>query len=144
VRFRGLTVALVERLAPHAPAGLEVREEPDGHLQLRLDEGRWEAFPLDEPELEEEISADTYDPPQPAFSVLEALDFVQEFVRSELDSGVDSANASKRADAGSAGAGPGIEWEDGEPWADLEDGEIRFGYGDSSFDPIPLDSLRAD
>jgi hypothetical protein len=122
VLFRGLTAALVERLAPHAPAGLEVREEPEGYLQLRLDESRWEAFPLDEPELELEISADAYDPPLPAFSVLEALDFVQEYVGAELD----------------------VEWEDGEPWADLEDGEIRFGYGDSSFEPIALGSLRDD
>ena len=122
MRFRGLTAALVERLAPHAPTGLELREEPEGHLQLHVDENRWEAYPLDEPELEEEIAADTYDPPQPAFAVLEALDFVQEYVGAELD----------------------VQWEAGEPWADLEDGEIRFGYGDTSFEPIALDSLRDD
>jgi hypothetical protein len=122
VRHVGLAAAVVDRLAPHAPAGLELREEPEGHLQLRLDESRWEAFPLDEPEVEEEIPAETYDPPQPAFAVLEALDFVQEYVATELR----------------------VEWEDGEPWADLEDGEIRFGYGDTSFEPIALDSLQAD
>jgi len=46
----------------------------------------------------------------------------------------------------SAGAGvaqlvPG-EWEQGEPWAEQDDAEIRFGYADgTTFDPIPLDSL---
>jgi hypothetical protein len=122
VRFGGLAAALVERLAPHVPAGIELREQPQGFVQAWVTDERWEAFPLDEPELEEEIPLQTYDPPQPAFAVLEALDFLQEYVRSDVD----------------------VDWEDGEPWADLEDGEIRFGYGDTSFEPIALDSLRDD
>ena len=122
MRFGGLAAAFVERLAPHVPAQIELREQPQGFAQAWVTDERWEAFALDEPELEEEVPPETYDPPQPAFAVLEALDFLQEYVRSDLD----------------------VDWEDGEPWADLEDDEIRFGYGDTSFEPIALDSLRGD
>ncbi len=116
--YPGLAAAVAERLAPHAPAGLVLRARPEGHLQAWIDEARWESFPLDEPELEEEIEPATYDPPYPAFAVLEALDFVQDFVRYEL----------------------GAEWP-GEAWAELAAGEIRFGLGDQAFEPIPLTSL---
>jgi hypothetical protein len=120
MRFGGLAAAFVARVADHLPAGIELREEPEGRLQARVSDERWESFALDEPEVEEEIDLATYDPPFPAFAVLEALDFVQQFVHEELDPG----------------------WEPGEPWADLEDEEIRFGYGDgSSFEPIALTEL---
>lgn len=114
--YPGLAAALVERLAPHAPAGVELREEPRGYLQARLDERRYEAFPLDEPELEEEVDPAAYDPPYPAFAVLDALDFLQEFVRAEL----------------------GEEWG-GEPWAELDEGDVRFGLGEREFDPIRIE-----
>ncbi len=113
----GLATALAARLAPHAPAGLELHAEA-GALQARLDDARRDAFPVDEPELEPEIAPGTYDPPYPAFAVLEALDFVQEFVRGEL----------------------GEEWG-GEAWAELDEDEIRFGLGDQAFEPIPLSEL---
>jgi hypothetical protein len=119
--FPGLAAAIVERVAPFVPEGVELREEPEGHVRAWVDESRWESFPVDEPELEEEIAESAYDPPYPAFAALEALDFLQEFVRNEL----------------------GLEWEGGEPWAALEDDEIRFGYDDgAAFDPIPLSALR--
>ena len=118
--YRGLAAAVVERVAPRLPAGVELREEPPGFLQAWLDESRWEAFPLDEPELVEEIDAADYDPPYPAFAVLEALDFLQELVHAELDSA----------------------WEPGEPWAEQDDDEIRFGFADGpTFEPVPLSAL---
>ncbi|MGZ4390187.1 MAG: hypothetical protein ACXVZL_12480 [Gaiellaceae bacterium] len=117
-RYPGLAAAVAARMAPHAPEGIELREEPSGFLQARIDENRWETFPLDEPEVEEEIPAEAYDPPYPAFGVLEALDFVQEFVRYELGSG----------------------WE-GEAWAELGPDAIRFGYGELAFEPVPLSAL---
>ena len=116
--YPGLAAAVAARMTPHAPAGIELREQPRGFLQARVDENRWETFPLDEPEVEEEIPAEAYDPPYPAFAVLEALDFVQEFVRYEL----------------------GTEWE-GEAWAELGRDEIRFGYGELAFEPVPLSAL---
>ena len=116
--YPGLAAAVAARMAPHAPAGIELREEPPGCLQARVDENRWETFPLDEPEVEAEIPADAYEPPYPAFAVLEALDFVQEFVRYEL----------------------GTEWE-GEAWAELGPDEIRFGIGGLAFEPVPLSAL---
>ena len=120
--YSGLAAAVVERVAPIVPAGLELREEPEGFLRAVVDEQRWEAYPLDEPELEEEIDPATYEPPYPAFGVLEAIDFLQEFVRDEL----------------------GAEWEQGEPWAEQDEEEIRFGYaGGPTFEPILLASLRA-
>jgi hypothetical protein len=120
VTYRGLAAAIVERVAPYAPDAVAIREEPEGFVQAWVDEGRWESFAVDEPELDDDVDASTYDPPYPAFAALEALDFLQEFVRNEV----------------------GAEWEDGEPWAELEDGEIRFGYeGGAGFDPIPVDSL---
>jgi hypothetical protein len=123
VTFRGLAAAVVERLAPHLPARLEVREQPEGTLRLQVADDRWETFRLDEPEVEAEIDPATYDPPYPAFAVLEALDLVQEYVRIELDA----------------------EWEEGEPWAELDDEEIRFGYaGGTTFEPIPLDALSSE
>lgn len=111
--YPGLAAALAERLAG-AVGGVTFAEEPDGFLRAAVDEERWEVFPLDEPELEEEIDPDAYDPPYPAFAVLEALDFVQELVRYEL----------------------GRELE--EPWAELRDGEIRFGFGETALAPIAL------
>jgi hypothetical protein len=118
--IRGLAAAVVERIAPFAPAGLEISEQPEGFLEARIDESRWETYPLDDPDVAEDVDPETFDPPYPAFPVLELLDFLQEYVRTEL----------------------GDEWEQGEPWAALEDGEIRFGYdGGISFDPIPVASL---
>ena len=122
LRFGGLAAAVVERVGRSAPDGLELLEEPEGYLQARVDDGRWEAHALDEPELLEDVPLDAYDPPYPAFGVLEALDFLQEFVRSELDVG----------------------WDAGEPWAELDEDEIRFGFaGGTTFPPIPLSSLDA-
>ena len=114
MRFPGLAAAVAERVAGALPAGVAASEEPEGYLRVGLDEGRWEVFPLDEPEVEEEIAPDVYDPPFPAFAVLEALDFVQEFVREE------------------AGR------ELAEPWAELEDETIRLGFGDDELEPIRL------
>jgi len=120
VSFRGLAAAVVERVAPAAPAGLEIAEQPEGFLRVGLDESRWEVYPLDEPEIVEEIDPATYDPPYPAFAVLEALDFLQEYVRHELEP----------------------EWEQGEAWAEQDDDEIRFGFaGGTTFEPIPLSAL---
>jgi hypothetical protein len=119
VTWRGLAAAVAERLAPHAPEGLVVREEPEGFLQAWVDEARWESYPLDEPDVEEEIDPATYDPPYPAFAVLEALDFVQEYARNEL----------------------GADWP-GEAWAELTAGEIRFGIGEADLPPIPLAELN--
>jgi hypothetical protein len=120
--FRGLAAAVVERMAPYAPEGVELLEEPDGFLQARTGETRWEAFALDEPEVDPAVDPLVYDPPYPAFAVLEALDFLQEFVRHEL----------------------GIDWESGEPWALVEDDEIHFGYaGGTAFEPVPFDALSA-
>lgn len=117
--FPGLATAVVARIANHVPHGIDLREEPEGRLRLEAGE-RWDSFPLDEPEVEHEIDPETYDPPFPAFAVLEALDFVQEFVHDDLDPA----------------------WEPGEPWAELEDDEIQFGYtGGTSFEPIPLAEL---
>jgi hypothetical protein len=113
--YPGLAAALAASLAARAPAGLELREEPAGHLCAAADEHRWESFPVDEPELEEELEPTTYDPPYPAFGVLEALDFVQEFVRNEL----------------------GEEWG-GEPWAELEGSTVRFGLGSVEFPPVSV------
>jgi hypothetical protein len=119
----GLAAALVARIAPVAPDGVEIVEEPPGFLRTRIDDPRWEALAVDRPELEEEIPAEDYDPPYPAASALEALDFVQEFVRNELD----------------------VEWPPGspEPMAALVDDEIRFWFGAEddptlTFEPIPL------
>ena len=70
VTFAGLAAALFARTAPTVPAELELIEEPDGFLQARRDDDRWEAFPVDEPELEEEIDPSACDPPFPAFAVL--------------------------------------------------------------------------
>lgn len=112
--YVGLAAALAERLAPVLPAGIVAAEEPEGHLLLQAGGARWESFPLDEPELEEEIPGSTYDPPFPAFAVLEALDFVQEFLRDEAAE------------------------EFSDPWAELGDGEIRFGFGDRALEPIPV------
>jgi hypothetical protein len=121
LRFGGLAAAVVERLAPDAPPGVELREQPEGHLRAAIDEGRWEAVPLDEPELEEDVALDAYDPPYPAFGVLEALDFLQEFLADELADG----------------------WETGEPWAELDEDEIRFGFaGGATFEPIPLSAIE--
>ncbi len=120
--FSGLAAAVVERIEPYAPAGIEIREEPQGFLQARQDDRRHESFALDEPEIDAEIDPTTFDPPYPAFAVLEALDFLQEFVRNEL----------------------GIDWESGEPWALVEDDEIHFGYaGGAAFEPIPFTALGA-
>jgi hypothetical protein len=122
VIFRGLAAAAVERIAPYAPDGVEVVEEPEGFLQARKGESRWEAFALDEPEVEPDVDPVLFDPPYPAFAILEALDFLQEFVRNELE----------------------LEWQDGEPWAAVEDDEIHFGYvGGIAFEPIPFGALRA-
>jgi hypothetical protein len=118
--YPGLAAALVDRLGQEAPSTLELREEPEGYLRASLNEERWEAYPLDEPVLEAELDPSVYDPPFPAFAVLEALDWLQEFARTEL----------------------GEQWPEGEPWAELDDDEIRFGFGDGlSFDPIPVSSL---
>lgn len=111
--YPGLAAAVAERLAPVLPAGVTASAE-DGNLRLAVSDERWEAFPLDDPELEEEIAPEAYDPPFPAFAVLEALDFVQEFVRYELGEGLP------------------------EPWAELAGGEIRFGFGDRALEPIRL------
>jgi hypothetical protein len=120
VNFRGLAAAFVERVGPYVPDGVELREQPEGFVQAWVDEGRWEAYPVDEPELDDDVDEATYDPAYPAFGVLETLDFLQEFVRNELE----------------------LEWEGGEPWAEIEDEEIRFGYeGGAGFDPIPLSTL---
>jgi hypothetical protein len=122
VIFRGLAAALVERVEPYAPEGVELLEEPEGFVQARGGKSRWEAFPLDEPEVETDVDPVLYDPPYPAFAVLEALDFLQEFIRNEL----------------------GVAWESDEPWAAVEDDEIHFGYvGGTSFEPIPFDALTA-
>jgi hypothetical protein len=122
VTVRGLAAAVVERLAPYLPPGAVVTEEPEGFLRVGLDESRWEVYPLDEPEVVEDVEPETYDPPYPAFAVLEALDFLQEYLDHELEQG----------------------WEPGEPWAEQDDGEIRFGFaGGPEFDPIPLAALGA-
>jgi hypothetical protein len=120
VSFPGLAAALAERLAPHVPAGVAVSEEPEGFLRVALDESRWEVYPLDEPELAEEIDPAAYDPAYPAFAVLEALDFLQEYLHGELEQG----------------------WETGEPWAEQDEDEIRLGFaGGPSLEPIPLTAL---
>lgn len=119
-KYPGLAAAVAARVAPRAPAGLEVREEPPGHLLARADESRREALALDEPELEDEVPAESYDPPYPAFAVLDALDFLQEFAGDEL----------------------GETWA-GEAWAELAAGEIRFGFGGEAFEPIPLAAIGA-
>jgi hypothetical protein len=122
VIFRGLAGAVVERIAPFLPEGAELEEEPPGFLRVRLDESRWEVIPLDEPEILEEIDPASYDPPYPAFAVLEVLDFLQEYLRHELTP----------------------EWEQGEPWAEQDDEEICFGYaGGTTFEQIPLSTLGA-
>jgi hypothetical protein len=120
--FRGLAAAVVERLEPYTPKGLEFREAPEGFLQVWIDDERCEAYPLDAPALEPEIDLALYDPPLPAFGVLEAIDFVQEWVGAELDD--DWAAAT------------------GEPWAELADDEIRFGYAEGvTFDAILLSAI---
>jgi hypothetical protein len=122
VIFPGLAAAVVERVAPYAPEGVEILEEPEGFLQARAGETRWEAFALDEPEVDPDVDPLVFDPPYPAFAVLEALDFLQEFVRNEL----------------------AIDWEAGEPWTMVEDDEIHFGYvGGASFEPLPFSALGA-
>lgn len=113
MEYPGLAAAVAERLAPVLPEGITA-SAADGSLRLAVSEERWEAFPLDEPELEEEIEPEAYDPPFPAFAVLEALDFVQELVRYESGE------------------------ELPEPWAELGDGEIRLGFGDRALEPIRL------
>ena len=127
-RWPGLAAALVARLAPAAPEGIEIVEEPPGFLTARIDEFRWEALAVDEPELEEEIPREEYDPPYPAAGALEALDFVQEFVRNEV----------------------GGEWPPGspEPMAALLEDEIRFWFGPEddpvlAFEPIPREEVEA-
>jgi hypothetical protein len=121
LRFAGLAGAVVERLAPVAPPAVTIREQPEGFLQAWIDEWRSDAVPLDEPEFEEEVALDAYDPPYPAFAVLEAIDFLQEFLAGELDE----------------------EWEAGEPWAELDEDEIRFGFaGGRTFEPIPLSAIE--
>jgi hypothetical protein len=120
--FRGLAEAVVASISPYAPQDVEILEEPPGFLQARAGEARWEAFALDEPEVDLDIDPLLFDPPYPAFAVLEALDFLQEFVRNELE----------------------IDWEGGEPWAVVEDDEIHFGYtGGTAFEPIPFSALKA-
>jgi hypothetical protein len=122
VIFRGLAAAVVASVAPYAPDGVEILEEPAGFLQARRDESRWEAFALDEPEVDPDVDPLVFDPPYPAFAVLEALDFLQEFLRNELE----------------------LDWEGGEPWAVVEDDEIHFGYaGGTAFEPIPFSALGA-
>jgi hypothetical protein len=122
VIFRGLAAAVVSSVAPYAPENVEFVEEPAGFLQARAGEGRHESFPLDEPEVDPDVDPLVYDPPFPAFAVLEALDFLQEFVRNELE----------------------LDWEPGEPWAVVEDDEIHFGYaGGAAFEPIPFAVLSA-
>jgi hypothetical protein len=122
VIFPGLAAAVAARIAPFLPEGAALGEEPPGFLRVGLDESRWEVIPLDEPELLEEIDPAAYDPPYPAFAVLETLDFLQEYLRHEL----------------------APEWEQGEPWAEQDDEEIRFGYAPgTTFDPIPLTALGA-
>jgi hypothetical protein len=113
VEYPGLAAAVAERVAAVLPEGMTAGEE-GGSLRLAAAGERWEAFPLDRPEVEEEIDPESYDPPFPAFAVLEALDFVQEFVRYE--------------------AGEELP----EPWAELGDGEIRLGFGDTALEPIPV------
>lgn len=127
-RWPGLAAALVARLAAAAPEGVEIVEEPPGFLTVRIDEFRWEALAVDEPELEEELELADYDPPYPAAGALEALDFVQEFARNEL----------------------GVEWPPGspEPMAALLEDEIRFWFGPEddpalAFEPIPLREVEA-
>jgi hypothetical protein len=127
-RWLGLAAALVARIAPAAPEGVDILEEPPGFLTARIDEFRWEALAIDEPEFEEEILHEEYDPPYPAAGALEALDFVQEFVRNEL----------------------GVEWPPGspEPTAALLEDEIRFWFGPKddpalAFEPIPLEEVEA-
>jgi hypothetical protein len=123
VIFPGLAAAVVERIAPYAPERVEILEEPAGFLQARAGETRHEAFALDEPEVDLDVDPLVFDPPYPAFAVLEALDFLQEFVRNDL----------------------GIDWDSGEPWAVVEDEEIHFGYaGGTSFEPIPFSALSPD
>jgi hypothetical protein len=114
VRIPGLAAALAQRLVHELPAEIAVSDEPEGYLRLGAGEERWEVFPLDEPEVEPELDPDVYDPPYPAFAVLEALDFVQEFVREHA----------------------GVELP--EPWAELDGDEIRLGFGDAELDPIRL------
>jgi hypothetical protein len=121
VTFRGLAAAFIASVTPYAPQDVEFVEEPTGFIQAHQGEGRWEAFALDEPEVDPDVDPLLYDPPYPAFAVLEALDFLQEFIRNELE----------------------IPWENGEPWAVVEDEEIHFGYaGGASFEPIPFTALR--
>ena len=118
--FRGLAAAMASSVAPYAPDGVEFVEEPPGFLQARAGDARYEAFALDEPEVDPDVDPLLYDPPYPAFAVLEALDFLQEFVRNELE----------------------LDWEPGEPWALVEDDEIHFGYaGGAAFEPIPFAAL---
>jgi hypothetical protein len=120
--FRGLAAAVAASIAPHAPEGVEVLEDPQGFVQARAGDSRWEAFALDEPEVDPDVDPLVYDPPYPAFAVLEALDFLQEFIRNEL----------------------GIDWEPGEPWALIEDEEIHFGYaGGTAFEPVPFTALAS-
>ena len=120
--FRGLEAAVVSSVASYAPEGVEFLEEPVGYLQARAHAERHESFPLDEPEVDPDVDPLLYDPPYPAFAVLEALDFLQEFVRNELE----------------------LDWEPGEPWAVVEDDEIHFGYvGGAAFEPIPFAALTA-
>ena len=112
--FPGLASAVAQRLAGELPAGVAVSDEPEGYLRVAAGEERWELFPLDEPEVEQELDPQVYDPPYPAFAVLEALDFVQEFVREEVGEQLP------------------------EPWAELDGEEIRLGFGDVELDPIRL------
>ena len=98
VSFRGLAAAVVERVAPYAPAGVGSARGARGLPARRARRERaGRSFALDEPELDEEIDPSTYDPPYPAFAVLEALDFLQEFVRNELERGVGAGRAVGRA-----------------------------------------------
>jgi hypothetical protein len=119
VTYPGLAAAVAARLAPAAPVELRFREEPPGYLRAEIDESRWEVFPLDEPEVEAEIDPEVYDPPYPAFAVLEALDFVVELARYELDEQLP------------------------EPWAELAGNAIRAGFGDQELAPIPLSGLSS-
>jgi hypothetical protein len=114
VTYPGLAAAVAARLAGTLPAAVTASDEPEGFLRLATSEERWEVFPLDEPEVEQELDPDVYDPPYPAFAVLEALDFVQEFVREEAAQ------------------------ELAEPWATQEGDTIRLGFGDAELEPIRL------
>jgi hypothetical protein len=119
-----VAAAIVERLRPRVPDAIGLYVDAPGVVAVSVDEERTVRVRVDEPDdtdLDEEIP---YDPPYPAFGVLEVLDAVQELAREELE----------------------LDWPQGAPapGAALGGGEIRLWFGDESspalaFEPIPLD-----